>query len=177
MKFTNAERARIKMWLEKYANTRDTGKFLTLTREDGTEVTLTRDTYYLPGGKWKLRIAYEITTTYPVAVSSPLQYGVNKKRKQIKKPEWVMVPKLPLPERKDDEPGSVIPGNKVGNGVAFSKTVSAELEKLGAAYMAATNQPPIWGKATFDVYKKCATKGGHIVESNSDTSGDVGGSK
>lgn len=194
MKFTNAERLRIKLWLEKHYKSRDKAATLEFVTDSGATVELARITQYLPGGDWKIRTAYLRHTGYPVMTTGGIPAASIGKGKKPASP-YKMVPKLPKQE-------SVIPGygpvpdSVKSNKGAFAKALDAEMASLKKSMTAQLMAPnPIWfygikeqkvedgmvtfqiqdnhdkhvelHKATFNTYKKSKTKGGHIVESES----------
>jgi hypothetical protein len=78
LKFTGAERKRIRLWLEKNVEAEDKENWFIMEREDG-DLTIRRVTQYLPGGKWKVRIAYTDPGGFPIAMSGPLMAESNNK--------------------------------------------------------------------------------------------------
>ena len=173
MKFTNEERARIRAWLEKDPKSEDTSKTLVLDREGGP-VTLGRVTQYFGGTDWKVRIAYEMSTNYPVLMSSPIP-GDQDSKKQAKT-KYPMVPKIPTPE--------VTPKKPVGNKSVFEKAVDWEMKQIKqgltmqkANYILKDMYPAAWdwgspkSKANglpSGVYKK-AVKGTKALYGTTDT--------
>jgi hypothetical protein len=94
MKFTHEERTRIKAWLEKNAKSEDQGKYLNFTKDDGTDVTLARTTtYFGDNNQWKVRIAYDLRSGFPLLMSSPIPGGQDSKGTGG---GHKLVPKLPL---------------------------------------------------------------------------------
>lgn len=77
--FSTGERYRIRSWLEKRPNAETLTKQYRFKRDDGSTLLLTRCTQYIPGGEWKIRIAYTQNNGYPIMTSGPLQHGLNEK--------------------------------------------------------------------------------------------------
>lgn len=80
LKFTQAERKRIRLWLENNVRSTDKSNWFVMERESGA-VTIRRVTQYLPGGKWKVRIAYLEDSGFPIAMSAPLTHQCQVKGK------------------------------------------------------------------------------------------------
>ena len=150
MKLTHDERTRVRLWLEKDPNAEDSGK--TLELDDGR--TFGRVTQYFGGTTWKVRIAYDLETSYPILMSSPIP-GNQDSKKQAKT-KYPMVPKLPAPE--------VAPKKSVGNKSAFASAVDWEMKQIKQGLLLQETDaiikkiyPAQWGLPS-GVYKK-AVKG------------------
>lgn len=135
MKFTNEERARIRAWLEKDPNSEDTSKTLVLEREGTSQgpTSLARVTQYFGGTDWKVRIAYEEGTNYPVLMSSPIPGGQDSKKQA--KTKYPMVPKLPAPQ---------VAPKKTGNMSTFNQAMGAILDDMKVSMKAQLSQPSVW---------------------------------
>lgn len=175
-KFTSAERARIKLWLEKNHKSEDKGNALNFTTDAGVRVRICRTTKYLPNGVWKVRIAYVEATGYPVLTSSPLLAQQEQKGQTA----HVMVPKMPKKAAGKS------------NKDTFAKALDAEIKAQTAQIKQYLMAPsPIWdwgikeenvedGKVTFKIHNdhtkhlaihKAAKKGVLIeLEPEGDTS-------
>lgn len=66
---TNQQRKDIVVWL----NSESSDGVYNLEREDGEITTFHRQTVNTTGGKWKVRLAFEAESGYPVAMGSPIQ--------------------------------------------------------------------------------------------------------
>ena len=176
MKFTAAERARIKAWLEKDPDGPDQGKTLKIERENGTSTSLTRGTIYVGNGDWKVRYAYTIEEEYPVAFSSPLPRNTDFKPKKGPS-KWKKVPKFPpLEEQMKSKYEWSDTSLKVSDIPPVPKgwidTAIKEHTKLIKQQMEQTNvmwaklqdmKPDADGKVTFSV-NKGKTKKGYLSE-------------
>lgn len=88
-KFTAKERQRIRLWLEKRPNADTLKKQWPFERENGDVLPITRCTQYIPGGKWKVRIAYVEADGYPIASSGPIAANIDAKGKPQNKANLV----------------------------------------------------------------------------------------
>lgn len=112
MKFNREERARILAWLDKDPSSEDKAKNLEINGR-----TLSRDTHYFGDNKWKVRIAFDTETWYPVMMSAPIQGGATSKKDNMGQ---VLVPKLPKKAVKKGE---------------FAKVVDQELKNIYAKHI------------------------------------------
>lgn len=71
-KLTSQDRERIRSWLEKKPQSNDIPKLWHFESEGGAIIPITRVTQYIPGGQWKVRIAYTEDGGYPLLMSGPL---------------------------------------------------------------------------------------------------------
>lgn len=77
------------MWLEKRPNADTLKKQWPFERENGDVLPITRCTQYIPGGKWKVRIAYVEADGYPIASSGPIAANIDAKGKPQNKAKFV----------------------------------------------------------------------------------------
>lgn len=139
MKMSNADRMRLKSWLEKDPNSEDKGKYLEM---DGVTYARTT-TYFGPSNEWKVRIAYNLETGYPLVMSSPIPGGQDSKKQAM---NVKMVPKLPAkaaPKKPAGGKGKPYTPN------AFQKAMEVEMEQLKQQTKKYLSKPSIiWDVAT-----------------------------
>lgn len=86
MKISHDDRLKLKLWLEKDPSSDEKGKNITVDNR-----LFARRTEYF--GEWKVRIAYDVETNYPLIMSSPIPAEQDSNKQDVA--PKVMVAKLP----------------------------------------------------------------------------------
>ena len=109
-------------------------------REDGSLLPITRVTQYIPGGKWKVCIAYYQADGYPIASSGPIAHHIEGKQATKKplvhklKEEASILKEINSDQIKDYVTFTIQPPTANGklkiNQAAFVKAMDIELTKI-----------------------------------------------
>lgn len=154
--FTPSERKMIRDWLNKDPNHGfDSGE--PVLRFDNLHVELRRTTLYLPGGTWKVRVAYVGDEGFPVAMSSPIPMGQTSNKKIKGKSVDLLII--------DD-----VPGKKASNFAEaadkafkeFAEHIKSEMNKPSPWYNLAVGEKEVKngpGYVTFHINTNLPTKG------------------